>query len=384
MDLSIGRPATGAEFFPRPDVIARLERALGRSHVSFMAPRRTGKTSVLMHLEAAAPEAEPRWRINLERFTSPSEWVEAMLVPFVQERPRWRRLLGVLEAPLRRIEGLEISGTKVKLKSSDWRRPAEELLGLLRTTATRATFLLDEFPILVAEVARRDLAECRAMLRWFREWRQEMAGGPVRFLVTGSIGLDGVVRRLGLADTVNDFEVLDLPPLGAAEARAMLVKLGADNGVAFAEGAIDAALAQLGPPWPYFLQLLVAELQDATSPVDVALVERTYRERLVAGPRNKYVEHMWDRLGLTFDGEAARLAGVLLDALCARTDGLLTSELRALAGMRARHDDQVADARFGHVLDVLRHDGYLVQRPQDARWVFFSNLLRDYWSRRSA
>jgi hypothetical protein len=36
---------------------------------------------------------------------------------------------------------------------------------------------------------------------------------------------------------------------------------------------------------------------------------------------------------------------------------------------------------FNYVLDVLMHDGYL-RETDDGRFVFFSNLLRDYWRRK--
>ena len=50
MRLIIGTPATGDDFFPRDDVLAVLRRGLVAEHVLFIAPRRTGKTSLLKAL----------------------------------------------------------------------------------------------------------------------------------------------------------------------------------------------------------------------------------------------------------------------------------------------------------------------------------------------
>ena len=47
MRLILGPPVTGDDFFPRDDVIAALHRGLAAEHVLFLAPRRTGKTSLL-------------------------------------------------------------------------------------------------------------------------------------------------------------------------------------------------------------------------------------------------------------------------------------------------------------------------------------------------
>ncbi len=50
MRIKIGAPATGSDFFPRPQIEAKLLRAMQTEHVLFLAPRRTGKTSLILHL----------------------------------------------------------------------------------------------------------------------------------------------------------------------------------------------------------------------------------------------------------------------------------------------------------------------------------------------
>jgi hypothetical protein len=47
MEIRIGPPATGSNFYKRPALIAGLLRALRRGNVAFLGPRRTGKTSCL-------------------------------------------------------------------------------------------------------------------------------------------------------------------------------------------------------------------------------------------------------------------------------------------------------------------------------------------------
>ena len=73
--------------------------------------------------------------------------------------------------------------------------------------------------------------EVEAALNWFRSARHELSDSSARFLVTGSIGLKSVVRRLGLSPTINDFDVREIPPLKEAEALDLLQRLAADNDV---------------------------------------------------------------------------------------------------------------------------------------------------------
>ena len=86
MKLKIGSPVSGDNFYPRKGVIRNLRRALDRDHVSFLAPRRTGKTSVLIHLEETAPQDHPHLRVNLEKCTQPGEMIAALLLPFALRR----------------------------------------------------------------------------------------------------------------------------------------------------------------------------------------------------------------------------------------------------------------------------------------------------------
>ncbi len=50
MKFKIGSPVTGPNFFPRPEVIDEILGALEEDHFIFLAPRRTGKISILLHI----------------------------------------------------------------------------------------------------------------------------------------------------------------------------------------------------------------------------------------------------------------------------------------------------------------------------------------------
>ena len=66
IDLRIGPPVTGKNFYQRPALIAKLLRALKRGHVAFLGPRRTGKTSCLEEIKAN-PDGFIPILLNLER-----------------------------------------------------------------------------------------------------------------------------------------------------------------------------------------------------------------------------------------------------------------------------------------------------------------------------
>ncbi len=394
MEIRIGPPVSGENYFARPDIEELLRRKLGRGNVSFMAARRTGKTSLLRRLVDEAPDTTPHFLINLEKCTTPEHWLAEMVAPVLGERGRWGRALDRCREPLRKIEGLEFPGIgKVRFRGTDWRDASATFLDTLIAHAQPVVFLLDEFPILVDEMARQDVDRCRAMLRWFREWQQRTFDAGIRFLVTGSIGLDGVVKRYGLWDAVNQLERAELPPLEPEQGIAFLLRLSSDNGVALDEPRARVILDLVGAPWPYFLQIFVAQLRDHAPDPDRADLERIYQERMIGAGRDQHVDHMWERLRRVFEPSEERLAKDVLKVVARADEGLTRRALEATA--RRAVEDRGTDfdeELWRFVFQVLEHDGYLAAVPVavpgggdgPVRFRFFSNLLRDCWRRHYA
>jgi len=391
MKLKIGSPVSGDNFYPRTQVVERLKRALKRDNVSFLAPRRTGKTSILIHLEENADKNHPHFRINLETCTSPADMISAMIKPFHDLNPRWRKSLervsGRISDSLRHINTVKIGpvGISVSHDKNAWQRPAEKFLEELLKYDGPITFLLDEFPIMVNAAANSDRDGCEAMLRWFREWRQRTIDNQIRFLVTGSIGLESVVRKHGFADTVNDFDSIDLPPLTDVEGVDFVQQLAEGCDLSLDGDIAKQMLQHIGNAWPYFLQIYVAELEDAqgsSALIDSAFLERVYREKMVVGIRNKYLPHMWTRLDKAFSVEEAKLARSILRGVAGVDSGLSNEQLEEAACSSLPNSTTLDETSFSYVLNALKHDGYLFQRTEKPfNTVFFSNLLRDYWVR---
>lgn len=275
----------------------------------------------------------------------------------------------------------------------EWQPAAETFLQALLDHGGRFTFLLDEFPILVDAAAKQDRDGCEAMLRWFREWRQQTANTEVRFLVTGSVGLDSVVRRHGFADTVNDFDSISLPPLNDEEAFDFIARLGTGVGLPLDAIHAEQMVGLLGGAWPYFIQIFVAGIESALpeGKPDIAAIDETflrhvYRDHLIAGPRNKYLPHMWDRLAKVFSTTELRIARALLRAVArGEDDGLDGAHLVDAAAGAISQSEKLDETELQIVLEGLKHDGYLLQETgATQRTRFFTNVLRDYWRRRHA
>ena len=126
MELRIGPPATGSNFYKRPVLIASLLRALRRGNVAFLGPRRTGKTSCLEEIKANPGEFLPVL-INLEKHDTVEAWLGEMLDELrkIADLPVTTSRLGYGKD--RRTAGIEAS----KMQPA-WRKPADEFLGYSR------------------------------------------------------------------------------------------------------------------------------------------------------------------------------------------------------------------------------------------------------------
>ena len=398
--LKIGSPATGDHYFPRTALRSRLIRALNRDHIAFVGPRRTGKTSILRDLEKHPPAGTSALYLDLQGLRSVPAWLELMLketrkvLQTPPDKLAWLKEAGKGTASvLKRIEQISLTGIKLtpgQPAVEVWEPIADEFFVLLREQELPIIFMLDEFPWFLGHVAaNHSPAEVDATLNWFRKVRQELANGPTRFLVTGSIGLTGLLRRLGLSPAANDFDTIDIEPLTDKEALRFLEERAEGEGITLSAAARRRILESLGVGWPLLLATFLSEVQDhaADKGPTVKDIEHLYEERMVRGNRNKYCQEMFTRLSKPemFSPSERRLAQEILRDLCRSAKAFGKDDFDTL------HARLVPDAahrsllttELDYVLEILRHDGYLV-RQRDGLHAFASHILRDFWRHRTA
>ena len=400
--LKIGSPATGDHYFPRAALRSRLIKALSRDHIAFLGPRRTGKTSILRDLERNPPAGTSALYLDLQGIRSVPAWLSLMLKEtkkLLQTPPdklAWLKQTGKGTASvLKRLESITVLGTGIKLIPGQpavdlWEPLADEFLTLLRENELPIVFMLDEFPWFLGHVAANYTpAEVDATLNWFRKVRQELADGPTRFLVTGSIGLTGLLRRLGLSPAANDFDSIDIEPLTDKEALQFLEERAEGEGIALSAAARRQILERLGVGWPLLLATFLSEVQDhaAAKGPTIKDIDRLYEDNMVRGNRNKYCQEMFTRLTKPemFSPSERRLAQEILRNLCRSNQAFGNDDFDTL------HARLVPDAahrsllttELDYVLETLRHDGYLV-RQRDGLHTFASHILRDFWRHHTA
>ncbi len=396
-----GPPVTGGNFFDRETETARMPGNLERGNVLMLAPRRVGKTSLILR----AQEMAPSWGYQAAYLTAAKAKDET---GFVEQLVKAARLIpeaksvvrqiedGLLARLLKRVESVEAFKAGVSLRAaheSGWTQVGEALIeGLEAVTGQRWLFMVDELPVFVLKLLRREDGRERVeqFLDWFRSLRQQSETTErVRWVLAGSIGLDTVTARLGLGDTINDLHVVHLGSFDRDTADAFIRELARSYSLVLPDEARGRLLDRIGWLIPFHLQIAFGELlslapnddgsrttADTLYEVSVAEIDTAVEALLAPAKRGFYFDYWRQRLDEELGKPDNGLARRLLGAAARDPEGaskqtlsqLLTSELG---------DAQERSERLRFLLDVLERDGYWVEA--DGRYRFRSPLAQAYW-----
>ena len=393
MRSSTGRWVSGDDFFDRKSELLTLEeRVRGRNHLLLTGQRRMGKTSILRELGRKL-EAEG-WVflfIDVEGETSEKDVIARLADEVQPVRGIWSRFAGPMARwtgeRIGRVEEVAARSFRLRLRdgigAASWRRHGERLIRACAQHDKPVLLAIDELPIFLSRMLREDDGAQRVddFLRWLRSVLQSLEGDSPVLVVSGSIGLAPMVRRLGIPDRINHLHSVRLGPWPRETSVECLECLAADNGLRFEDGVADAVHQALGIGIPHYVQSFFARLQelatmqnrDHATRDDVAEVRRELLGPAADNDLVHYRKRLEEGLG---DEESCTIAMEILAE--AATQGIFTPEARRyLARLYASMGDDIP-TRVTEVLEVLIHDGYLEAAGNGHRFPF--PLLRDWWS----
>ena len=353
-----------------------------------LAPRRVGKTSLMLELHRAPRENWDVINVDVEGGDGPEDCVAAMLAALAAA-PRYRTRLEAIpfSSTIKSVlEGLsanvDIGVLRVELKRAighEWDRVAAQLqdrLINLPHAGRKLLIILDELPILISRMLRFGdrRSDADLLLARLRQWRQAPAmRGTVHTLVGGSIGLEGILRRAGLSASINDLVPFRVDPWDRSTAVEFLHGLGRDIDFGLGDQSIARILDLLVDPVPYHVQLFVSALRSAcrgdSSLVSPETIDRCFDEQLAGESGTAHLDHYEKRLELALDEQECTMAHSILKLACRSRDGVRLSDLGRLSRGSA--------PTFQSVLRDLKADGYVTEA--DGRLAFRSNLLRAWW-----
>ena len=213
----IGPPVRGHDLWDREREIGEIWKGLETSSVLLSAPRRFGKTSIMV---ALADRPKTDWQthyLDVEWIKGPEDFVAEIMAALLEQhgsRELLQRVGEIVGRALDRIEEVEVIKVKLALRKSlqeDWQDKGKALIKLLREVEQRIILIVDELPLLLLKIAKKEGPEhAEEFLFWLRGLRYiPELHDRVRWVFGGSIGIEKVLQRVGAGTkTINDLYVL--------------------------------------------------------------------------------------------------------------------------------------------------------------------------------
>jgi hypothetical protein len=391
-------PVTGDDFFDRTHELREFMGLVDRgAHVMVTAPRRIGKTSLLLEAGSRLADRFVVLFVDVQACTDETEAVLKLAMVARAHRDVGQRIYdgfrNVLASALSRLDELSVAEISAKLREGiapDWRSKADEILDRLAAIGKPIVVSFDEFPVLVSsllcgddhQMTRERVARARVFLSWMREATIRYRG-TIRFVISGSIGLEPLLTRAGISETVTTFTPLAIEAWDRHTALAFIVDRARRHNLTFTDGAADRLLHKLQYFIPNHVAMFIrfveadARRRDSTA-CSVEDIDRIYDHDVLSVHGHVDMATYEDRLKRVVAPEMLRASLELL------TEAAVVGRLSPNAAMSILHghgfegDDATDNLRF--LLAVFVHDGYLKAAGND--YVFVSHLLRDWWLHR--
>lgn len=409
MDNIAGSVVEGEHFFGRESEIEAILDLLLHHDVLLLGPRRIGKTSISREIMRGLLKGDHRCiEFNVAACVDEKGFLERLesAVRSAATALGWqwwdscKDQFGALASRIKSVKipipGAGTVGVDIgDAEEGDWVKIGNDVVALIARLKEPWLIYIDELPILLYNIIEADptngVRRVRRFLNWFRnDIRALPGGGGIRWLVSGSVGLDTLAQQHGMADTINTLQPMQLPPFTRALAQEMLKKLVERYPFAINETEINALLDAIGWLQPYYIQRAFQQLRalrtaQTESPM-TTLIEQAVDALAQPGADNDF--HHWEkRLFRQLPPAKAEYATTLLAMAAqtregARPETMLT-QLQEHLGEATTNDE--ARKIFIELRDILQRDGYWAPFGEGhaRRYRFLLEPLRQWWQRRS-
>jgi uncharacterized protein len=399
LKLGHGNWVEGEQFWDREGELSRFIELLDEgAHILLVAPRRIGKTSLMRE---AANRLKGRYiclQIDLQKSQLPEDAIVELSVATRPHRNLWAKTIDIFRnircLVTDTIESLRIDDLTLTLRSgltsADWMAKGDRLFNILADSDKPVVIFFDEFAILVNRMVKGSdyqitperIQNVDVFISWLRE-NSIRHKGKLRIVITGSIGIEPVLRQAHLSATLNNFSPFDLPPWDFKTAIECLEALANQYGIKLPEGVCVRMVEKLGCCVPHHVQTFFDAIYTdckfkKKTEVSVEMVDEIYQSRMLGVRGHAELSHLEERLKIVLGAELYPLALELLTETA--VVGRLTADTATYICEQYQLIHLPCEEALMEILEILQHDGYLQEIGQEFK--FISHLLRDWWQAR--
>ncbi len=389
-----GQAVRGKNFFKRPSLARQFHSIIDSgSSILITAPRRVGKTSLMLHVcDNPIPHCFFIYLIT-ESVGNENEFFKRLLDEIFETeflsslQKASKKTYLALKDRLARIDEVGKNVKFGKESRLDYREEFIDIIKSIDLGEQRLIIMIDEFSQTVENIiADEGVRKAVHFLQVNRELRQDpVLNQKLQFVYSGSIGLENIVNRLDAINLVNDLDSLRVPPLSAKESHLLMQQLTEEWPTALSKGNRDYILDKIQWYIPFYIQLAVKEISNLLikSEEGTGTVKKRVSKKLIDNAftlmlkRRNAFEHWQTRLRKAFKNEEYQFAQQVLDMIS--YDECIDGG--EIYNMAMKID---VTGAYKDIVNSLVHDGYINNSDEPSLYRFNSPLLRMWWRENAA
>ena len=386
----IGIPARGENFYPRKREVKRLLKALSEgANVQLAAPRRVGKTSILMYLLDNDLDENHYLYLNTEAVEDSNNFFKKIYFEIIKSKyiGGSDRVMEQLKIAgnnfLKKIKGFKVGGTGIELSENEDLDFYEELTNLLKGIELekgRIMLMIDEFPYTISNILEKSDDEAAAInfLQKNRSLRQDPEiNSKIQFIYTGSIGLNTTVANINATSLINDIMSIKVDTLNIDEAQDLVHRILDYEVKTITKENLEYLLKRIEWLTPFYIKLIIKEIidimKDEETDITDSLVNDAFQE-IIDFRNNNYFEHYYSRLyGFFNDHEF----DFIIDTLNYIVNNNSASK-NEIFNIATKHSMQ---KEHRNLLHTLIYDGYIHSNDGGDTYRFNSPILKLWWKK---
>jgi hypothetical protein len=395
MKNTVGAVVTGDRFWDREvDRKLFIEKIMEGSHILLSAQRRMGKTSLLEEVAEEIKDTHTCLFVDLQKCKSSSDAITELSVVIHKYKNLWTKVKDVFSNIANMVEKVDFKDIGVTLRSGlnegNWSIKGDQLFDILSACGERVVLMFDEMPIMLNRILKEDNTkiskEGKSRADEFMSWLRKNSTkhqGKLNIVISGSIGLEPILRQAGLSSTINNFTPFELKPWEDSTAIGCLKALAREYKVKFEDGAPEKMIKLLGCNIPHHVQLFFQLVHDnyvrrKNMACTARDVETVYKSDMLSVRGHVELTHYEERLEQVLGKEKTALA---FEMLCeAAITGKLSKDAILSFQKYYTFSEETTIEVQNEILLLLEHDGYL--RKKGDSYIFISRLLKDWWKNR--
>ncbi len=379
-----GDAATHDRYLRRTEINEYFWREVAKgNHILFVAPRRVGKSSIMVDLSENPPQGYACIYQNIEGVKSRNEFFKRLFHLILQciERSPLKEAKAFLIRCTKKYSITEItkSGLKISTGEIDYENELRTLIPELKEAKVHTIIFLDEFAEVISKLDKQNKeSDAIDILHTLREMRSDKDFRHFTLVFAGSIGLQFVIKALDRPKLINDLHPVNTPALSEVQAKQLIKQLIQGASLQINDDAIAYIIKSIHHLLPYYIQLMLEELdligREKEQPlVNKEMIDEAFTRVL---HKNKNFEDWIERLKEYQPNFFPFINDLLKHS--AHKDGISIQEIYNKAT-----DDKYRRAEdYMDFVDQLTNEGYWVEtRPQ--YYEFISPFLKHFWIKKN-